>query len=325
VDLGILPKSLVVVVIGTALAWIDGVQTIENLENAADLVKPYGLSTGFSAFDSFSTLSDTIGTVLPVAFAAASGTLMNVISAKKAGDSYGPVETMVSDGVGTIIAAFFGTPFGTSVYIGHPAYKKMGAGIAYSIVNCVVYFFFAIFGVFSVCAGLIPQLAVAPLLLFVGLTITQEAFESGPVRHYPGIVFGLIPSVVDLMITNGANVSYGFLALQPAAILLSTVFAAIAIYCTDRKFLAAAGWSVGASILSFIGLLHQQFGATLEEFKAAPFNGTEANTPWRYSVAWLTVAGFMMIMFALQKVGKVEPEIEDEEVDQEDSAKVDAY
>merc|ERR1712209_335323 len=101
----------------------------DDLKAASDLVKPYGISTGFAAFDSFSTVSDNIGIILPIAFAAATGTLMNVISAKKAGDSYGPVETMVSDGVGTIIAALFGTPFGTSVYIGHPAYKKMGAGI----------------------------------------------------------------------------------------------------------------------------------------------------------------------------------------------------
>ncbi len=331
VSMGMIPKSLVIVTLGTVIAWADGVQSVDALKEAAELVQVYGLSTGFSAFDSFSSLGDSIGTVLPIAFAAASNTLMNVISAKKAGDSYGPVETMVSDGVGTIIAAFFGTPFGTSVYIGHPAYKKMGAGVAYSIVNCTVYFFFAIFGIFSVVNAVIPPLAVAPILLFVGLTITQEAFESGPVRHYPGIVFGLIPSVVDLMLNKGASDGYGYIALKPSAIMLSMFFAAIAIYSTDRKFLHGGVWSVAAAILSAFGLLHQE-SASLDVWNTAPQGGTDANTAWRYMLGWLLVAVFMFFMYVLQRKEWVQAEIEDdveqeaekELVEDEKSPKVDA-
>ena len=40
---------------------------------------------------------------------------------------YPVAESMVVDGVGTIIASLFGSPFGTVMYFGHPAFKKSGA------------------------------------------------------------------------------------------------------------------------------------------------------------------------------------------------------
>lgn len=42
---------------------------------------------------------------------------------------------MVMDGIGTMICSLFGSPFGTVMYFGHPAYKKSGATTGY---RCVV-------------------------------------------------------------------------------------------------------------------------------------------------------------------------------------------
>jgi len=325
VSVGRVPKSLLIVAVGTILAWADGVTNTETLKQASELVAPYGVSTGLSAFDAFSTIVDNIGTIIPVAFAAASNTLMNVLSAKKAGDDYGAVETMLSDAFGTIVGAFFGTPFGTSVYIGHPAYKKMGAGVAYSFLNCIVFFFFAIFGIFSVVSAVIPTLAVAPLLLFVGLMIVQEAFDSGPTRHYPGIIVGMIPSVVDLMLNSGASSDratnfVGLQAIQPSAILLSMFLAAISIYSIDRKFLNAFGWSLAAAFAAAIGLLHQP-AVSFEDWTTPKF-GTDANLPWRYMVGWLLVAVLMLSLHFLQKKDLVDPIIEGENIFEEEEEEV---
>lgn len=38
---------------------------------------------------------------------------------------------MVADGIGTMITSLFGSPFGTVMYFGHPAYKKSGAKTGY--------------------------------------------------------------------------------------------------------------------------------------------------------------------------------------------------
>lgn len=40
-------------------------------------------------------------------------------------------ESMVADGIGTMITSLFGSPFGTVMYFGHPAYKKSGGKTGY--------------------------------------------------------------------------------------------------------------------------------------------------------------------------------------------------
>lgn len=47
------------------------------------------------------------------------------------GDAYPVTESMVADGVGTMVTSLFGSPFGTVMYFGHPAYKKSGAKTGY--------------------------------------------------------------------------------------------------------------------------------------------------------------------------------------------------
>merc|ERR1712146_818551 len=75
--------------------------------------------------------------------------LLCLVSAKQAGDPY-PVRTsMVFDGFGTCLAALFGSPFGTCLYIGHPAYKRNGAKNGYSLMNGLIYFVLSWFGVLA--------------------------------------------------------------------------------------------------------------------------------------------------------------------------------
>lgn len=260
-----IPKSLLVVLVGTILCWADGIATYEGLEASTSNVKVWGIDTGFRAFEDISTVGDTIGTIIPVALAAAAGTLMNVLSAEQAGDSYGVAETMVSDGFGTMVAAFFGCPFGTSVYIGHPAYKKMGAGIMYSLMNCSIFFVLALFGLFAPIEAIIKQQAVAPLLLFVGLMICQEALAAAPVRQYPAVLFGLYPSLTDFAIIGGVNQGgiggpqiAGLAAQSKGSLLLALVTVSIFVYIIERDFLPATLWTLGAAVLSAVGILHQE-------------------------------------------------------------------
>lgn len=51
------------------------------------------------------------------------------------GDAYPVAESMIVSGAGTLIAALFGSPFGTVIYFGHPAYKKSGAKTGYRCGN----------------------------------------------------------------------------------------------------------------------------------------------------------------------------------------------
>ena len=46
--------------------------------------------------------------------------------------------THIAAGRDTLIAALFGSAFPTTIYIGHPGWKAMGAGAGYSILNGTV-------------------------------------------------------------------------------------------------------------------------------------------------------------------------------------------
>ena len=100
-------------------------------------------------FADFGSIKDFLGLVIPIAISATATTLMCLVSAKNAGDPYPVRETMTADGIGTMIASLFGSPFGTVIYIGHPAYKRSGALVGYSLSNGIVYLFMSWFGILA--------------------------------------------------------------------------------------------------------------------------------------------------------------------------------
>ncbi len=356
VDFGPVPKSLVVAVVGIILGWSTGISTPEMVSDSVVNVQAWGLSTGISAIGDWNAVVDYMGITLPVALAAAAGSLMNVISAENAGDKYGVPETMISDGVGTIIGALFGTPFGTSVYIGHPAYKKMGAGISYSLINCIVFFLFAMFGLFSLIDGIVPKQAISPLIFFVGIMICQEALAAAPVRQYPAVVFGLFPAVLDWAVLGGLSASnvgndgyWGFVALSRADLLLALVSTSITCYLIDRNYLPAAGWCAGSALLSAFGILHQDVLSTENfaensqlyclasrnnqgacdagsvecvNFVAFPVDGAgctpESTQQWKFMTAYAMVGAMCVGLYFAQVHGWVsEPIVDDEDEENE--------
>lgn len=349
VKMGPMPISIAVVLSGVIMSWATGLAKPEDVQAAVDLVKVYGIHGIGSASSSVSTdLSDYLGTVIPVALAAAMSTLMNVFSAEQAGDKYNLKETMISDGVGTMLAGVAGCPFGTSVYIGHPAYKKMGAKVGYSLLNGVIFFLLSIFGIFSVLSAIIPGVVVAPLIFFVGVMIGQEVFEFAPRRHFPAIIFGLMPAVADWALTTGLDRQsvgsaqyYGYLAMGKSSLLFTLVIVAIACATIDRDFLKAALWGAIGAILSGFGMIHQDtvtikdYGAPLGGYcDIAPLPSGEcpAGTTsclrfglpncghtetlmWQFAIAYSCVAFLSLISHFFQKRDCINPKIQDADED----------
>jgi hypothetical protein len=50
-------------------------------------------------------------------------------------------------------------------YIGHPAYKKMGARQAYSVINCLIYLLLCFFGIIALFLKIIAVVAVNPVIV----------------------------------------------------------------------------------------------------------------------------------------------------------------
>ena len=50
-------------------------------------------------------------------------------------------------------------------YIGHPAYKRMGARQAYSLINCLIYIPLCFFGIIGLVLSIITVVAVNPVIV----------------------------------------------------------------------------------------------------------------------------------------------------------------
>ena len=124
----------------------------------------------------------------------------NVESAEAAGDKY-PVRTcQIMDGVGTMVGTLFGSAFPTTVYIGHPAYKRLKGRCGYALGVGIVLFLGAIFGFIHFLYNLIPEAAVAPMLVFVGLVITAQAFAASPAKHSLAVAVAIIPHLSNICV-----------------------------------------------------------------------------------------------------------------------------
>merc|ERR1712151_738297 len=104
---------------------------------------------------------------------------------------------MVADGVGSILGSLLGSPYGTTVYIGHSAYKQMGATRGYSLLNGTIYLLMGFFGLHSVLGALIPHQAVLGIILIVGLSIASQTVASCPTRWFPAFFLSSIIGMAD--------------------------------------------------------------------------------------------------------------------------------
>jgi AGZA family xanthine/uracil permease-like MFS transporter len=210
----------------------------------------------------------------------------NVESAEAAGDGY-PVRTcQIVDGIGTLVGACFGSAFPTTVYIGHPGYKRMGGRAGYALGVGIVLFLAASFGALAVLHHLVPMAAVAPILVFIGLVITAQAFQASPRPHAMAVALAMLPHLSSLlmvkwgalstatgqllgvempalasqelklaMLSQGAHLG-GHAALAGGSILVGLLWGATAAFVIDRAWVRAALVLTAAAVLSLFGVVH---------------------------------------------------------------------
>ena len=193
------------------------------------------------------------------------GSLQNLESAEAAGDRYETRPSLLANGIGTIAAALFGSAFPTTIYIGHPAWKAMGARAGYSILNGVVITLLCLFGGVTLVLKVVPLEATLGILLWVGIIITAQAFQEVPRKHALAVAFGLIPSLAawalllvetslrkagktlfEIAPTFGSDLYiHGVIALNQGFLLSAMVLAADARVCDRAGFSQGGGMDAG--------------------------------------------------------------------------------
>lgn len=274
-----LPAGLVAVAVGSALAWATGGADASAIAPAAASVGFYPPQLALGAMlDGLPAVLPFLSAVAPLAVMNFMGTLQCVESAAAAGDRFPPFSTMMVNGVSSMAGALLGSCFPTTVYIGHPAWKALGARQGYSILNGVVITIVCTTGLMGLVLAIVPKESAAAILLFVGLVITAQAFEVTAPRHFPAVVLALVPhlaawgtGILDTLASAAgtsvqaigadaierAGLGYaGLRMLGAGSLVTSMMLCAMTIALIDRRLDTAAGWAGSAAALSWVGLMH---------------------------------------------------------------------
>ncbi len=222
-------------------------------------------------------LLDYFSVILPMGLFNVIGSLQNLESAEAAGDRYPTRSSLLINGFGSLAAACFGSCFPTTIYIGHPGWKALGARSGYSMANGVVITVICLIGAMGWILRWIPFEAGIGILLWIGIIITAQAFQETPKPHALAVAVGLFPALAAWGLTlvdaalraagtsvhalgqsafaGGLSIG-GMISLQQGFLFTSMHWAAFTVALIERKFRAAACWMGALAVFSWIGLVH---------------------------------------------------------------------
>jgi adenine/guanine/hypoxanthine permease len=302
-----IPAALVVLLVGTALSWATGLAP--NGPKPTDSLGWYppvpvigDLWRGLMAGQFWAYLP----IVIPLGLLNLLASLQCIESAAAAGDNYQTRSSLLVNGASTLVAAAFGSPFPTSIYIGHPAWKRMGARAGYSTLNAVFITALCLTGSMALVTWAVPADAGLAIIVWIGVIITVQSFEATPQRHWPAVVLGLAPVLlmwVTFLVKNALRVGgygaapgeaygepllaafhasgtmiEGLFAVEQGAFYCSIVLAAVTVFIIEKQLVKAAIWSFGAAGLSLVGLLHAWRFSSSDTVSALPLLERLAHT-----------------------------------------------
>lgn len=282
-----LPAGLVALGLGVFLGFFTGDTTVSFKDMGFYPPIPV-LGDVWAGLHLIRTTPELLVVLIPIEIYNFIESIGNVKSAQTAGDNYNIRTSVWVDGLGTCVGTFFGSPFPTTIYLGHPAYKQMGARTNYALATGLFLWIASLTGLFAFLQHLIPAAAVAPLLVFVGIVVCQYAFQSTP-AHGAAIAIALVPHIADLLkkqldgtllevlqqgavppelalrLAQNQGVYFqSYALLSHGAIITGLLWGSIVVFIIDGDLRKAAYFSFLAFFLSLVGLIHAaQIGLSL--------------------------------------------------------------
>jgi AGZA family xanthine/uracil permease-like MFS transporter len=295
-----MPAGLVAIVVGMIIAWGSNLFGLGlgglSVKGLSDAFANFGFSVPIPAvgtmFSGFEYLGVILVTAIPFGIYDLVEAMDNVESAEAAGDEYPTTRVLTADGVVSLIGCMMGNPFINAVYIGHPGWKAMGGRIGYSAATGVMVVVLSWFGIISVLLALVPVVAISPILLYIGMLIGAQAFQTTPIKHAPAIVLALTPHLaawaklqIDTMLasTMTAAQSVGGLAADKVdtvktaaiaalpqqgvlyhgleimgggSILAGLILGAIGVFVIERDFTKASAFALTGAAMTYFGFMH---------------------------------------------------------------------
>ena len=276
---GGIPIGLAALLVGTAIGWIGGYMSVPDVSAAVQeiAIAVPTLHVGMLA-SGLGQLTPLLATAIPLGVYNFAEAMSNVESASAAGDSYNLRSVLIADGSGAIIGAALGSPFPPAVYIGHPGWKATGGRTSYSMGSGIFIAVLCFLGLFGVLTTLLPIPAIVPILLYIGLLIGAQAFQSTPRIQAAAVVAAILPNLASWgtglidnalaaagtsadkvgedALASAGLVYQGLKILGEGAVLAGMVLGSIVAFIMMRKFVSSAIAAALGAVLSWIGLIH---------------------------------------------------------------------
>ncbi len=328
-----IPGALAAVLVGCAIHY--GLRAIESGSGMVLLPpEPPAFAGGgltdwmivfqFGWLGSFNEALGYMPYILPFAIATVIGGIDCAESAASAGDDFDTRKVIGVEAFATIVAALCGGVIQNTPYIGHPAYKAMGARSAYVLATALFVGGAGLFGYFMYIFQYIPEVAILPILVFIGLEITAQSFHATPKRHYAAVAIAFVPAMAKLVMiyldqflkaTVGLNLPEAigdgrleglYMMMRMLAggfIITSLIWSAALAKIIDRRMAMASFYFAIGGILVLFGVMH------------TPLDGEKMFLPWnlkfedpavfssviQYTLGYLVMALILFLLGLLMK------------------------
>jgi len=242
-----------------------------------------------------------LSVIAPMAIYHVLQAITTVEGATAVGDDYDARSVVAWDAVGTLLAGVAGSIVTPVIYALHPPYKALGARIGFAFWTPVILLAVVMTGWTSFFAVLFPWPILAALIAYVAVGVGRATLARVDRKYLSVVLLGFVlpvgavvsavinsalpalqlsPARADVQAALGRSIYWasvrglgnGFLFL--VLVVASTVTEAI-----DRHFGRAAIWCLGASVLSWFGLMH----SAVLGWRAQPM----------YALGWLVAAGIV--------------------------------
>lgn len=315
---GVVASILVGFILYYVLQFFGINKEVVNTSLHVSLLLPY---PSFAFLNNFKMILEFLPLGIPFALLVVFGNMSVVASAECSGECYNIKELIMVDGIATIMSALFGGIAQTTSYAGFPAYKKMNARSLFMMMNIIVIGIGGIFGIVGFLVHIIPESAIAPLLIFVAFEITAQGFLHSDNKYYIPILLAFLPSlarIIEIKLTDGVLITgeklqqYIFTNTTPAFsdhlmivilgngfIITGVLWATLLGYLIDKRYFQAFISAIILSLCSFFGIIHSVY---VSGQSYLPWNlpSTVMSLPYQIS------CGYFILGFAILLLSKVQ-------------------
>ena len=230
-------------------------------------------------------------------------------------------DILLTEAIATLVAGLCGGVAQTTPYIGQPAFRAMGARSGYTFLAGVFIGLGGVFGYLSNLVELIPLCVLAPILIYIAIHITMQAFEATPQNYFAAVVLAFFPAIARMLAIklgdpsvvapdvfaqlyahadHGLPVTAVIFILGNGFIITSMVWASFVVALIDQRPRKAAVILAAGAALTFFGIIHSvdPIGTIYLPWTLAA--GARALV-WQFTAAYLVLAALLLLLSLLRQ------------------------